>query len=53
MQLTFTARGPVGEGENQKEAIVDGLDLGRATIVSAFEELMSDDANKHWGLKHA
>jgi len=49
--LTLTARGPVGEGEDVLERILDGLDLGRETIVRAFQSLMTDAANDYWGLK--
>ena len=51
--LTLTARGPIEEEEVSIPAILAGLDLGRATIVRSFEELMTDAANKYWGLKHA
>ena len=34
------------------QAVLDGLDLGRKTIVRSFKSLMSDEANKYWGLKH-
>jgi uncharacterized protein (TIGR04255 family) len=53
VRLMFTARGPIEEGGDKLQTITDALNLGRRTIVSSFKELMSDDANKHWGLKHA
>ena len=53
VRLTFTARGPMQQSENDIAAVLDGLDLGRETIVRSFEKLMSDDANQYWGLKHA
>jgi uncharacterized protein (TIGR04255 family) len=49
--LTLTARGPVPQ--NSQQAILGELDLGRETIVRSFENLMSNEANKYWGLKHA
>lgn len=51
--LTLTARGPIDKGEDVLKGIRDGLDLGHKTIVRSFEKLMSDDANRYWGLKHA
>jgi len=52
--LAFTARGPILAGENRSKfkGILDGLDLGRETIVRTFAALMSDEANQHWGLEH-
>lgn len=49
--LTLTARGPIPGGRSDAEAILEGLDLGRETIVRSFRSLMSDTANKFWGLK--
>lgn len=53
--LTLTARGPVPavEASGATKAVLDSLDLGHNTIVRAFPKLMSDDANKYWGLKNA
>jgi uncharacterized protein (TIGR04255 family) len=51
--LTLTARGPLSAKSDAVAAALDGLDLGRETIVRAFCELMSDRANQHWGLKNA
>lgn len=51
--LTLTARGPLGETEDKLQAVLDGLDLGRETIVRSFKEFMTGAANKYWGLKHA
>lgn len=51
VRLTLTARGPIGGSGSAP--ILDGLDLGRSTIVGAFRSLMSDEANRFWGLKHA
>ena len=53
IRLTLTARGPVKQQADNWQAILDGLDLGRGTIVGAFKNLMSDRANQHWGLKDA
>jgi len=50
--LTLTARGPIDEGEDATQRIIDGLNLGRKTIVRSFKSFMSEDANKHWGLKY-
>jgi uncharacterized protein (TIGR04255 family) len=49
IRLTFTARGPISG--NTVTTIFEGIDLGRATIVRSFRDLMSDDANRIWGLK--
>jgi uncharacterized protein (TIGR04255 family) len=51
IRVTFTARGPVGP--NGVSTVLEGLDMGRATIVRSFQKLMSDDANRFWGLKYA
>jgi uncharacterized protein (TIGR04255 family) len=51
IRITLTARGPVGP--DGVSTVLDGLDLGRATIVRSFRRLMSDDANRFWGLNHA
>ena len=51
IRLTLTARGPVGDDEEGIQPILDGLDLGRETIVRSFGSLMSDQANHLWGLK--
>ena len=50
--LTFTARGPLGDTDGNLQAVLDGLDLGRETIVRSFKEFMTDTANNHWGLKN-
>jgi len=50
--LNLTARGAL-ESANTEDSMIAGIDLGRETIVRAFPALMSDDANKYWGLKHA
>jgi hypothetical protein len=51
--LTLTARGPVAGSENSVQATLDGLDLGRETIVRSFVAFTSEAANKYWGLKNA
>jgi len=51
--LDFTARGQIAESGNPTEAILDGVDLGRETIVKSFEAFASKAANEHWGLKDA
>ncbi len=51
--LTFTARGPLAENTNGIEAVLQSVDLGHDIIVRSFANLMSEDANKFWGLKHA
>lgn len=53
IRLTMTARGPVEQTEKEAESILDGLDLGREVIVRSFERFMTDEANRHWGLKYA
>jgi hypothetical protein len=50
VRLTLTARGPTASDEGVG-AVLPGIDLGRATIVKSFERLMTDEANRHWGLK--
>jgi uncharacterized protein (TIGR04255 family) len=47
--LTFTARGPVEDASK----LLEGIDLGRKTIVQCFASLMSKPANQYWGLKNA
>ena len=51
IRLTLTARGPVGDDGEGIQPILDGLDLGRETIVRSFGSFMSDQANHLWGLK--
>lgn len=51
VRLTLTARGPLDGSGEDLEPIIEGLDLGRETIVRSFRALMSDTANKYWGLK--
>jgi uncharacterized protein (TIGR04255 family) len=53
IQLTLTARGPVESKEIGLRPILEGLDLGRETIVRSFAGLMSAEANRQWGLKDA
>ncbi|HEX4145660.1 MAG TPA: TIGR04255 family protein [Pirellulales bacterium] len=45
LALTLTARGPVSE----QEGLTHGLDLGRKTIVTAFDQITSVEAKEHWG----
>lgn len=52
VHLTLTARGPLSKKPGTDE-IVRGLGIGRETIVRAFRELMSDEANRQWELKNA
>ena len=52
VQLTFTARGPIVENEEDSKSVFAGLDLGHATIVRSFRELMTAEANRYWGLKN-
>jgi uncharacterized protein (TIGR04255 family) len=51
--LDFTARGEVSEIGSPTDAILNGIDLGRETIVKSFEIFASKAANEHWGLKDA
>lgn len=51
--LTLTARGPIDRGSDAETIPLSGLDLGHEVIVKSFRMLMSEDANKHWGLKNA
>lgn len=51
IRLTLTARGPTQESEDRLQSIIEGVRLGRDSIVRTFKELMSDDANQRWGLK--
>jgi uncharacterized protein (TIGR04255 family) len=51
--LTLTARGPIQNGEDGAEGVLDGLDLGREVIVRSFAKLMSESANQYWGLTSA
>lgn len=50
IRLTLTARGPIDAKEDGTQATLAGLNLGRETIVLAFQRLMSDEANRNWGL---
>jgi hypothetical protein len=51
IRLTFTARGPVQQESDLLLSVLQGLDIGRETIVCSFNSLMTDEANKHWGYK--
>jgi uncharacterized protein (TIGR04255 family) len=53
IRLTLTARGPLGPDGDNLQLTLDGLDLGRTTIVRVFRQSMGDDANEFWGLQHA
>jgi uncharacterized protein (TIGR04255 family) len=50
VRLTLTARGPMSAGGGVDQ-VLEGIDLGRATIVQSFRDLMSEDANRFWGLR--
>ncbi len=50
--LTFTARGSLGDTDGDLQAVLDGLDLGRETIVRSFRDFMTETANTYWGLKN-
>jgi uncharacterized protein (TIGR04255 family) len=50
--LTLTARGPLPATAEAKGTLGEGLDLGHATIVRTFRDLMTDEANSYWGLTH-
>lgn len=50
--LTLTARGPARPTEEAGLSLSDGLDRGRDAIVRSFKALMSDEANRFWGLRH-
>jgi len=50
--LTLTARGPLGRESDLSDGILSSLDLGRETIVRAFRDFMSDEANRYWGLRN-
>ncbi|GIW91114.1 MAG: hypothetical protein KatS3mg109_1546 [Pirellulaceae bacterium] len=50
--LTLTARGPLEGDQADLNMLLDGVDLGHRTVVEAFAKLMSEDANKYWGLKY-
>lgn len=52
IRLVFTARGPIERRDDMLGAVLDGLDLGRKTIVTSFKDFASDEANNYWGLKH-
>lgn len=52
IRLTFTARGPTQPHDDVERSVLEGLNLGRMTIVRAFHSLMSDEANIHWGAGH-
>ena len=47
--LTLTARGPINV-QLSNSTLRHGLDLGHEVIVLTFHDLMSDQANKYWGL---
>lgn len=50
--LTLTARGSLPADTEAGAGLNEGLDLGHATIVRTFRELMTDEANSYWGLTH-
>jgi uncharacterized protein (TIGR04255 family) len=51
VRLTFTARGPVQQEADFVSTVLQGLDIGRETIVRSFHSLMTDEANRYWGYK--
>ena len=52
--VNLTARGALDKADADIVPTVSaGLDLGHETIVRSFAKLMSSEANKYWGLKHA
>ena len=53
VRLTLTARGPLPREQISSEAVIAGLNLGHEAIVRSFSNLMSEDANRYWGLKNA
>lgn len=53
VRLALTARGPLHAQGTSEQSVADGLNLGRRIIVRAFSALMSEDANRFWGVKHA
>jgi uncharacterized protein (TIGR04255 family) len=53
IRLTLTARGEVQQSTEPADAILAGLDLGRDVIVRSFVNLMTNEANAYWGIKHA
>jgi uncharacterized protein (TIGR04255 family) len=46
--LTLTARGPIGDSEEQSLDLDKGLDLGHEIIVRAFHDLTSEAAHEYW-----
>lgn len=46
--VNLTARGPIPD-----EGALNGLDIGREATVKIFRRIMSDEANKYWGIKNA
>ena len=50
--VTLTARGPLHDDESGSNALSEGLDLGRDTIVRAFHDLTSEKAHEYWGEIH-
>ena len=53
IQLTLTARGPLDSKSESIQPVLDGLNLGRETIVRSFSGLMTKEANDYWGLTNA
>lgn len=51
--LTLTSRGPLAGTDHAQQRILNGLDLGRETIVRSFANLMSKAANDYWGFNDA
>lgn len=50
--LTLTARGPIDGADQGWKSVVQGIGLGRETIVRFFRDSMSQNANAFWGLDH-
>jgi uncharacterized protein (TIGR04255 family) len=48
LQLTLTARGPLGETEESLDTHEAGLDLGHEVVVKGFRELSSQPARDFW-----
>ena len=48
IRMALTARGPVGD-RSDEAAIMNWMELGRATIVNSFAALTAPEAHKYWG----
>jgi len=49
IRVDLTARGPIAADGKDHDALGDGLDIGRESIVRLFADITSEEAHRYWG----